>query len=85
MRADLDNNKEKIIELLRQGVPRMEVCRIYACRYSTLKIRLDAWQVSLKNPQRKGIKHLEVRKSVNYYLGLNKAIISSHRLKIKLI
>lgn len=85
MRKDLDDNKDKIISSLKDGTPRMEICRQFKCKYDTLKFRLEKWGVShLKNPQRKGIQHKEVYRPAKLYLKLNGPFIRTHTLKEKL-
>lgn len=84
MRTDIDNKKQQIIEWLEQGLPRQEICRRLPCKYDTLKSRLDKWNIDLKNPNRKGIAHLELYKPAKYYID-NKIIISSAKLRNKLL
>lgn len=86
MRTDLDSNKKEIIKALESGTPRYELCRLYKCKYDTLKSRLTKWNVEhLKNQSRKGRSHSEIYKPASYYLDNSNINISSHSLKKKLI
>ena len=84
MRTDLDHSKQKIIDMLTSGIPRREVCRIFNCKYSTLRARIDKWGYShLKNQGRSG-GHPEARIPTSYYLESKKPI-TSHKLRLRLI
>jgi|LakMenEpi03Aug12_release.lakeMendotaPanAssembly.Ray.scaffolds.fasta_scaffold1126710_1 hypothetical protein len=85
MRNDLDAEKQNIIQMLVDGTPRREVCRIFDCKYGTLRKRLEKWgHAGLKNPGRKGRKHPESSTPTSYYLESTQAI-SSYKLKRRLI
>ncbi len=85
MRNDIDARKEEIIARLRAGVPRLEICRDLGCKYDTLKSRLVKWGVTLKNPARKGVPHVESQLTRELlserWLKLGTAV-GSHKLKL---
>jgi hypothetical protein len=84
VRTDLDRDREKIISLLQSGTPRFEICRLYSCKYDTLKKRIDKWGVShLKNPARKGYKKPDLWVAVEKHLVVG-STIGSHKLKERL-
>lgn len=84
MRTDLDDNKDVIIEALQKGTPRAVLCRLFKCKYDTLKARLDSWGIKLTNQHRKGLPHPEAYKPASEYLHKDSKI-QSHKLKEKLI
>lgn len=86
MRKDLDLHKEEIIIQLKAGVPRIELCRKFKCKYETLKKRIETWGFStLKNQSRKGIAHEESYKPSSVYTVENGPNITSTKLRLKLL
>ncbi len=86
MRKDIDAKRDQIISMLMDGLPRMEICRLLRCKYTTLKSRIDAWGLShIKNPSRKNMPHLEARIHCSTFLEKDGRKINSHKLKTILI
>lgn len=84
-RNDLDDKKEYIIEQLKSGIPRLELCRELGCKYDTLKSRLVKWGVEhFKNQNRKGRPHTNQQIHASEYFDNTKQI-TSHKLKLRLI
>lgn len=81
MRTDLDDNKKEIISLLEAGKSRAEVCRIFRCKYTTLKARLDKWGCSLSNQPGRGKLDPSYKPASHYFNGKP---IASSKLKAKL-
>ena len=85
MRKDIDNLRQEITSKLEAGFTQSSICSWLNCKEITLVKRLKEWGIShLKNPQRKGIPHLEAYKSVNNYL-YDGSQIQSYKLKLKLL
>lgn len=86
MRKDIDNRQEEIIEWLQSGISRAEVCQKLKCKYDTLKSRLDNWGYKqLKNQPGKGRPRYGARRPTSDYLTLEGIVISSSKLKKRLI
>lgn len=85
MRTDLLEKKELILELIKDGKPKAEICRILKCKEVTLNSYLVKMNIEyIGNQGRKGSSHGEQRKPAIFYIK-NKINISSHKLKLKLI
>lgn len=70
--------------MLTSGIPRREVCRVFECKYGTLRKRLDKWGYShLKNPGLKGHFRPGSRVNASYYLGSDRTI-QGYTLKLRL-
>ena len=82
MRTDIDDKKEWIIQELESGESRNAIARTLKCKVETLVTRLKKWDVMhLKNRSGKGKPKIGKRIHVSEYLGINKKIIKSYRLK----
>lgn len=85
MRNDIDAKRDWIIAELERGVPRLELCRVLACRYDTLAARLKKWHCTAKNQAGKGIARPARQTSLEEYLAPGGPGISSAKLREKLI
>lgn len=83
MRTDILDKKELILEFIKDGKPKSEICKILNCKPITLDSYLLKMNIEyIGNKGRKGI--LRERKTALYYIE-NNIYLSSHKLKNKLI
>lgn len=85
MRKDIDEKKDWIIQQLEAGKSQRSIAAQLVCKIDTLKSRLIKWDVAhLKNQAGKNRPKHNARKHVSHYLGLNKQVIASYKLKLLL-
>jgi hypothetical protein len=85
MRHDILEKRDLIISMVSENKPKIEICKILNCRYSTLNSYLDIMGIEyFGNQGAKGYKISNSRKEALYYIN-NNIYLSSHKLKNKLI
>jgi hypothetical protein len=85
MRNDILEKRELIINLINENKPKIEICKLLDCRYSTLNSYLIKMGINyIGNQGCKGYKVSNYRKDALYYIN-NNIYLSSHKLKKKLI
>jgi Zn finger protein HypA/HybF involved in hydrogenase expression len=85
MRKDIIDNRDLILELIKDEQPKTEICRRLKCRPDTLNTYLEKMGIVYKgNQSMRGKKKDQNRKSAMYYIENDLPIISN-RLKYKLI
>lgn len=81
----IEENMDIINEMIEKKRPKFEIARVLNIKYVTLNKHFKALGIDYEgNPNRKGLQHLEARKSVYSYLGTERNI-SASALRIKLI
>jgi hypothetical protein len=81
-RDDIDEAREAIIEQLKAGIPKSEICARFKCKPDTLNRRLKAWGVNhLNNQPGRNRPKYAARKSVLECLTEN-STAQTYRLKL---
>ena len=83
-RDDIDESREYIIEQLKSGVPKSEICTQFKCKPDTLNRRLKAWGVNhLNNQPGRNRPKLAKRKPLAEWLTRDSST-STYALKLRL-